>query len=186
MDSTPQVENAITTQQNIGTSATLEAQSNGVTFTFGSGFYRNMMSAAYSPGLEASASTTATTLSTSISTTANTLFDTYTMSQQSNRTRPSAEELDGRILRPQRLRTQTSRGKEYTIDLLSKRSTMITRRVKQQVAILDSLQPGIDKKTIRSEVEHLDSFLSELDSVTTRLVEVCGTHRGNTASGSQS
>ena len=52
------------------------------------------------------------------------------------------------------------------MDLLTKRSTMITRRVKQQVSILDSLQVGIDKKTVRSEVERLDTFLGELDSVT--------------------
>ena len=56
------------------------------------------------------------------------------------------------------------------MDSLLKRSTLITRRVKQQIAILDNLQLGIDKDTIRGEVQRLDSFTEELDAITTRLI----------------
>ena len=58
------------------------------------------------------------------------------------------------------------------MDQLTKRSAMVARRVKQQIDILTSLQVGIDKGTVRSEVKRLDDFLKELDTITGRLVQM--------------
>lgn len=120
--------------------------------------------------------TTTTTRALFNSSPASASVSTYIEPQQFNRPLPIAASDN-----VTRRRVPTVRGREYTMDLLIKRSTMITRRVKQQIAILDSLQLGIDKKTIRSEVQRLDSFLSELDSVTTRLVETSDTDSQATA-----
>ena len=58
------------------------------------------------------------------------------------------------------------------MDTLTKWCTMISRRVQQQVTILDNLQPGIDRSIIKREVKRLDEYVKELDEMTLRLVEL--------------
>ena len=74
-------------------------------------------------------------------------------------------------LPPFRSRTLTSRGRQYQLDTLSKRSTITSRRIKQQVSILDSLQHGIDKSIIKKEVKRLEDYMMELEEITSRLVD---------------
>ena len=63
---------------------------------------------------------------------------------------------------------------ESRSDHLRKRNTIIARRIKQQVSILDGLQMGIDKDVIKSEVSRLDQAMQELDEVTTHIIEITG------------
>ena len=58
------------------------------------------------------------------------------------------------------------------MDTLTKRCTMISRRVQHQVTILNNLQPGIDRSIIKREVKRLDEYVKELDEMTLRLVEL--------------
>ena len=82
---------------------------------------------------------------------------------------------DHRVTRPRP--RPTLKGKEYQLDLLRKRNTMLARRIKQQVTLLDGLQLGIDRDTIKLEVGRLDQAVQELASVTSRMLDMMGDSR---------
>ena len=83
-------------------------------------------------------------------------------------------EVDDRHVTTRRRAHTTNEGREHQVDLLRKRNTIIARRIKQQVSILDGLQMGIDRGTIKAEVARLDNAIQELDEVTSRIIDIIG------------